>query len=143
MPSDKNELLLLSLNFNRTLDEPQVQRMKITKTHRGLKIKPQTIKQLQSWRFHLLWLPRISPTPNLGTNIVYELHDYLASVNDQQAGNVSSWGPLKAQKAQSFSNMLSTFLMKNSHKRVETPKGFVLEGMGSLVFEPLPHFFPL
>ena len=30
--------------------------------------------------------------------------------------------------------------MKNSHESVETPKGFVLGRMGSLVFEPPPHF---
>ena len=128
--------------------------MKITKTHRGLndfgKTKPQTIIQLHyttgsinCGSLEYLIATEVSSTPNLGTNIVYQLHDSLASVNDQQAGNVSSWGPLKAQKAQSFSNMLSTFLMKNSHKRVETRKGFVLEGMGSLVFETLPHFFLL
>ena len=32
--------------------------------------------------------------------------------------------------------------MENSHRSVETTKGFVLEGMGPLVFEPAPHFFP-
>ena len=49
---------------------------------------------------------------------------------------------LKKRKV-SLTCSVPPFLLTNSHKSVETHKGFVLKGMCSLVSQPPPNFFLL